>query len=50
MLDTVREIRAEDIRIGGYKLWLMVKDIFPEGWIPGRDNFYKLLSQNHLTL
>ena len=50
VLDTVREIRAEDIRIGGYKLWLMVKDIFPEGWIPGRDNFYKLLSQNHLTL
>ena len=50
VLDTVREIRAQDTRIGGYKLWLMVRDIFPSGWVPGRDGFFKLLSCNHLTL
>ena len=50
VLDTVREIRSEDARIGGYKLWLMTRDIFPAGWVPGRDGFFKLLSQNHLTL
>lgn len=50
VLDSVREIRAEDIRIGGYKLWLMVKNIFPNGWIQGRDSFYKLLAHNHLML
>ena len=50
VLETVREIRAEDARIGGYKLWLMVKDVYPEGWVPGRDGFFKLLECNHLML
>ena len=46
----MREIRAEDARLGGYKLWLMVRDVYPAGWVPGRDSFYKLLSQNQLSL
>lgn len=42
-MDSVSEIRKLDPGIGGYKLWLMLKDMFQEGWLPGRDSFYSLL-------
>ena len=36
--------------LGGYKLWLMMKDAFGSGKVPGRDNFYRLLFRCNLTL
>ena len=50
VIDAVKKIRTLDLRIGGYKLWLMVKDMFPGDWVPGRDSFYNLLSKNGLML
>lgn len=39
-----------DSGIGCLKLWLMVKGMFQEGWVPGRDTFYKILRRNGLML
>lgn len=50
VLSAVSEIRRIDPGIGGYKLWLMAKDMFGEGWVPGRDRFYHLLAANDLRL
>lgn len=50
LLTAVKEIRSEDPGIGGYKLWLMVKDMFQRDWVPGRDSFYNFLSANNLML
>lgn len=50
VLKAVNEIRSMDPGIGGYKLWLMVRDMFDKDWVPGRDSFYKILRQNDLVL
>ncbi len=50
LLEAVNEIRAADPGIGGYKLWLMMKDMFGQGWVPGRDRFLRFLSRNRLVL
>lgn len=50
VLSAVNEIRDIDPGIGGYKLWLMVRDMFDEEWVPGRDSFYAILRQNDLVL
>ena len=50
VIRAVREIRERDPRIGGYKLWLMARDMFGAGWGPGRDSFYALLGRWRLTL
>ncbi len=50
VLSAVNEIRGMDPGIGGYKLWLMVRGMFDEGWVPGRDRFYKTLRNNNLVL
>lgn len=50
VIQAVREIREQDMRIGGYKLWVMLRDMFDEGWVPGRDSFYALLDRWRLTL
>ena len=34
ILDTVRDIRHEAPGIGAYKLYLMLKELYPDGW-PG---------------
>jgi len=50
VIASVREIRQKLKRLGGLKLWEMMKDIYPEGWVPGRDRFYELLRQNKLLV
>ena len=50
LLDNVREIRNEDPRIGGYKLWLMLCNIYGRENMTGRDSFYTLLRRHGLML
>lgn len=45
-----REIRSEDPGISTYKVWLMIKDMFDSGWVPGRDSFYNLMYRYGLRL
>lgn len=46
--DSVTEIRKLDPGIGYYKLWLMLKRMYDDNWIPGRDAFLKILRDFHL--
>ena len=50
LVDAVLEIRREDPGIGGYKLWLMVSDLFGRGSVPGRDGFLSVLRRHGLML
>ena len=50
LLDNVREIRQEDPRIGCYKLWLMLCDIYGREMMMGRDSFFTLLRRHGLML
>lgn len=50
ILDNVREIRDEDPGIGGYKLWLMLTELYGRELIPGRDSFFTLLRCHQLML
>lgn len=50
VLDFVRSERVHSPNIGGYKLYLMVKEHFQEDFIMGRDSFYRLLDQYNLKL
>jgi len=50
ILDTVTEIRKMDSGIGSYKLWLMMRSMFGEDWLPGRDAFIGYLRELGLTL
>ena len=43
IIDAVREIRSEDPRIGGYKLWLMLISLFGRDYMPGRDRFFGIM-------
>jgi Transposase and inactivated derivatives len=49
-IDAVKEIRGEDPGIGGYKLWLMLIDLFGRDFMPGRDRFFTLLRRRGLML
>ncbi len=49
-IEAVREIRQEDPGIGGYKLWLMLIDMFGRAIVPGRDRFFVLLRRKGLML
>ena len=49
ILDTVRDIRHEAPGIGAYKLYLMLKELYPDG-MRGRDWFYGLMHESHLML
>ena len=49
-IEAVREIRQEDPGIGGYKLWLMLIDMFGRAFVPGRDRFFVLLRRKGLML
>ena len=49
LLETVRSIRSEAPMTGGYKLFLMLRSIYPERML-GRDSFYRLLHRHHLML
>ena len=48
LLDNVREIRQEDPRIGCYKLWLMLCNIYGRDMMMGRDSFFTLLRRHGL--
>ena len=50
IVDNVREIREEDPGIGGYKLWLMLTELYGKEQIPGRDSFFTLLRRHQLML
>jgi len=50
VIDAARHIRRLDPGIGGYKLWLMIKNMFRDDWVPGRDKFYALLQAYGLGL
>ena len=50
VVDAVRQIRELYPGIGGYKLWLMMKQLFKDDWVPGRDRFYALLAAHGLNL
>ena len=50
LLENVREIRQEDPRIGCYKLWLMLCDIYGRDKMMGRDSFFALLRRHGLML
>lgn len=50
VIDAARQIREIDPGIGGYKLWLMMKQMFCNDRVPCRDIFYRLLAANGMQL
>ena len=50
IVKSVRDIRAEDPGIGGYKLWVMLCGLFGYDSMPGRDSFFTLLRRHRLML
>ena len=50
VLASVRAIRTEDPRIGGYKLWLMLIGMYGREHVPGRDRFFVMLRRRGLML
>lgn len=50
IIDAASEIRQQDPGIGCLKLWLMMKGMFSEGWVPGRDQFFNLMRIFGITL
>ena len=50
LLNAVTEIRNEDSRVGGYKLWLMLISMFGRDYVPGRDRFFVLMRRKGLML
>lgn len=49
IVETVASIRSEAPGIGAYKLFVMLKEVYPEE-MGGRDRFYRLMHENHLML
>jgi putative transposase len=45
----VRRLREKSPGIGAYKLFIILKDIFPKA-MPGRDKFYKIIHKHGLML
>lgn len=50
LMSSVKEIREEDPRIGGYKLWLMLISMYGREYVPGRDRFFAILRRRGLML
>ena len=50
LIGAVREVRTEDPRIGGYKLWLMLISLFGRDSVPGRDRFFVIMRRKGLML
>jgi len=48
-MDAVQEIRKMDPGLGSYKLWLMMRSMFPSEWTPGRDAFFRILHTFGMT-
>ncbi len=49
VVTTVREIRTQAPGIGAYKLFLMLRELYPQE-MRGRDWFYRLMHEHHLML
>ena len=49
VITTVKEIRGQAPGIGAYKLFLMLRELYPEE-MKGRDWFYRLMHENDLML
>ena len=49
VITTVKEIRSQAPGIGAYKLFLMLRELYPEE-MRGRDWFYRLMHEKHLML
>ena len=49
VISTVREIRTQAPGIGAYKLFLMLRELYPQE-MRGRDWFYRLMHEHHLML
>ena len=49
IITMVKEIRSQAPGIGAYKLFLMLRELYPEE-MRGRDWFYRLMHENHLML
>ena len=49
VITTVKEIRSQAPGIGAYKLFLMLRELYPKE-MKGRDWFYRLMHENHLML
>ena len=49
VVTTVREIRDKAPGIGAYKLFLILRDLYPQE-MRGRDWFYRLMHEHHLML
>lgn len=49
ILRVVHEIRLQAPGIGAYKLFIMLKEVFPN-LMMGRDRFYRLMHEHHLML
>lgn len=50
IVEAAREIRKEDPGISAFKIWLMIKNMFDSGWVPGRDSFYKIMYRYGMRL
>lgn len=48
IIDAVSEIRKMDPGLGCFKLWLMLKRMFEDDWVPGRDSFRGIMRDFHL--
>ena len=49
IVESVKELRKDAPMLGGYKLFLMLRFLYPDRMM-GRDSFYKLLHKHHLML
>ena len=49
VIATLKEIRGQAPGIGAYKLFVMLRDLYPKE-MRGRDWFYRLMHENHLML
>ena len=49
IVEYARTLRAEAPGIGAYKMFIILKDVFPD-IMPGRDRFYKIINKNGLML
>ncbi len=49
VIATVKEIRTQAPGIGSYKLFLMLRELYPDE-MRDRDWFYRLMHENHLML
>nr|CDL66539.1 unnamed protein product [uncultured bacterium] len=50
VIAAVAQIREQDPHLGGYKLWLMLINMFGRDFVPGRDRFLQTLRRKGLML